>query len=123
MVRRRLLSARGFRRGARGLTSPITGASPVDLSLGLVERLRVWSDGPETDQLVNEAADEIERLRGIVPEVLERLNDDLCAENKLLRAALRIAREGYASEEITGLPVTPVWRDRTVALIDEALKA
>jgi hypothetical protein len=29
---------------------------------------------------------EIERLRGIVPEVLERLNDELCAENERLRA-------------------------------------
>lgn len=31
---------------------------------------------------------EIERLRGIVPEALERLNDELCAENDRLRAAL-----------------------------------
>lgn len=34
---------------------------------------------------------ENERLRGIVPEVLERLNDELCAENERLRAALRQA--------------------------------
>lgn len=34
-------------------------------------------------------AAEIERLRGIVPEVLERLNDELCAENDALRAELR----------------------------------
>lgn len=37
------------------------------------------------------AADEIERLRGIVPEVLERLNDELCAENERLRASLTLA--------------------------------
>ena len=32
---------------------------------------------------------EIERLRGIVPEVLERLNDELCSENEMLRAGLQ----------------------------------
>ena len=32
---------------------------------------------------------EIERLRGIVPEALERLNDDLCNENEQLLAELR----------------------------------
>jgi len=32
---------------------------------------------------------EIERLRGIVPEVLEQLNDELCAENERLRAEIR----------------------------------
>jgi hypothetical protein len=31
---------------------------------------------------------EIERLRGIVPEVLERLNDELCDENEVLREKL-----------------------------------
>jgi hypothetical protein len=31
---------------------------------------------------------ENQRLRGIVPEVLERLNDELCAENEALRAKL-----------------------------------
>jgi len=35
--------------------------------------------------------------------------------------ALRIAREGYASEAATGLPVLPQWRERAIALIDEAL--
>jgi hypothetical protein len=40
-----------------------------------------------------EAADEIERLRGIVPEVLEKLNDDLCAENQRLRGLLAAERE------------------------------
>lgn len=40
-----------------------------------------------------------------------------------LRTALRIAREGYASEAATGLPVLPQWRERTVALIDAALGA
>lgn len=30
--------------------------------------------------------EENERLRGIVPEVLERLNDELCNENELLKA-------------------------------------
>jgi hypothetical protein len=36
-----------------------------------------------------EAADEIERLRGIVPEVLEKLNDELCAENQRMHETLR----------------------------------
>ena len=35
-----------------------------------------------------ECAAEIARLRGIVPEVLERLNDELCAENETLRRKL-----------------------------------
>lgn len=58
--------------------------------LGLVERLR--QQYPETlchrDALHREAADEIERLRGIVPETLETLNDALCAENDDLRTRL-----------------------------------
>ena len=36
--------------------------------------------------------------------------------------ALRLAREGYASEAATGLPVLPQWRERVMALIDDALK-
>ena len=42
---------------------------------------------------------------------------------KACETALRVAREGYASEAITGLPVLPQWRERTIALIDEALSA
>jgi len=45
------------------------------------------------------------------------------AEIGRLRTALRIAREGYASEAATGLPVLPQWRERTVAVIDAALGA
>ena len=44
------------------------------------------------------------------------------AERNALRKALRLAREGYASEAATCLPVLPQWRERTMALIDEALK-
>ena len=61
------------------------GGTPVDRPVRLLlERLR---EGTYYGQhaLMNEAADEIERLRGIVPEVLERLNDELCAENEWLR--------------------------------------
>lgn len=43
-------------------------------------------------------ADEIDRLRGIVPEVLERLNDELCAENERLRAALADSCEEHRAE-------------------------
>lgn len=44
-------------------------------------------------------------------------------ERDRYRTALRLAREGYASEAATGLPVLPQWRERVLALIDEALKA
>ena len=37
--------------------------------------------------------------------------------------ALRLAREGYAAEEATGLPVLPQWRERVMALLDAALTA
>jgi len=43
------------------------------------------------------------------------------AERERYETALRIAREGYASEAVTGLPVLPKWRERTMALIDGAL--
>jgi len=35
---------------------------------------------------------EVERLRGIVPEFLEKLNDELCAENERLRAEVEALR-------------------------------
>jgi hypothetical protein len=35
---------------------------------------------------------EVERLRGIVPEFLEKLNDELCAENERLRAEAEALR-------------------------------
>lgn len=51
----------------------------------LISRLRALSRHEHDDLTIgDEAADEIERLRLIVPEVLERLNDDLCAENARL---------------------------------------
>ena len=46
-------------------------------------------------QEVTRAHAEIERLRGIVPEVLERLNDELCAENETLRAKLQSAQDEW----------------------------
>jgi hypothetical protein len=46
---------------------------------------------------------------------------DLLDREKCLKALLR-AREGYACEELTGLPVLPQWRERTLAMIDEALQ-
>jgi hypothetical protein len=36
------------------------------------------------------AIDELERLRGIVPAVLEQLNDEMCAENTALARKLGI---------------------------------
>lgn len=53
----------------------------------------------------------------------ERLRQAVALERDRYRTALRLAREGYASEEATGLPVLPEWRERVLALIDEALKA
>jgi hypothetical protein len=44
-------------------------------------------------------------------------------ERDAARTALRIAREGYASEEVTGLPVLPQWRARVLAMIDAHLSA
>jgi hypothetical protein len=41
--------------------------------------------------------EENERLRGIVPEVLEQLNDDLCEENKELRHATGVANQTIAA--------------------------
>lgn len=54
-------------------------------------------------------------------EVARRLKAEEKA-NKL-RNALLVAREGYVSEGITGLPVLPHWRDSTMAVIDAALRA
>jgi hypothetical protein len=53
-------------------------------------------------------------------EVARRLKAERAAGK--LRAALLIARDGYASEAITRRPVLEQWRERTMALIDEALK-
>ena len=58
------------------------------------------SDCNERDELTK-AEREIERLRGIVPEMLERLNDELCAENEQLRAEIADAvhtMRAYARE-------------------------
>lgn len=59
----------------------------------LIERL--CNPGADLSVAAFEAADElfyqaaeIERLRGIVPEVLERLNDELCQENEALQQSL-----------------------------------
>ena len=52
----------------------------------LISRLRDLHMQCDGLSLYAEAADEIERLRLIVPEVLERLNDELCAENERLQA-------------------------------------
>jgi vacuolar-type H+-ATPase subunit I/STV1 len=51
---------------------------------------------------------EVERLRGIVPEFLEKLNDELCAENERLRA--EVERLGEALERIArGTVVAATW--------------
>lgn len=45
------------------------------------------------------------------------------ADRARYRAALRIARERFASEAATWSPVPPQWRERVIELIDEALHA
>ena len=57
------------------------------------------SDCNERDEL-EKAEREIERLRGIVPEVLERLNDEMCDENERLRAELAAAKEGVVQDMV-----------------------
>ena len=37
--------------------------------------------------------EECQRLRGIVPEVLEKLNDELCDENELLKSQCKVLLE------------------------------
>lgn len=73
-----------------------------------------------------EEMDENLRLRelgGALPdENITAMTERVIAERNALRKALRLAREGYASEAATCLPVLPQWRERTMALIDEALK-
>jgi hypothetical protein len=68
----------------------------------IVGRLRTRNGRPDgfgLGPVCDEAAAEIERLRGIVPEVLERLNDELCAENERLRAAIA-APPGWVPDNV-----------------------
>ena len=73
--------------------------------------------------LDDEIALRLRELGGALPdENITAMTERVIAERDALRKALRLAREGYASEAATGLPVLPQWRERTMALIDEALK-
>ena len=47
----------------------------------------------------------------------------VAAERERCATALRLAREGYAAEEATGLPVLPQWRARVVAMLDDAIRS
>ena len=91
-------------------------------------------------EIVNQAAQiaekdaEIARLRGIVPEALEKLNDELCAENEALRAdaeRLKFLREKSAYVGINPHARTCLWVLRGIyeipgqgfdAAIDAALR-
>ena len=72
----------------------------------IIERLRtdvLWHRrrGNETiAEDCDEAADELERLRGIVPDVLERLNDEMCSENEQLRAKVAALEDDAARWQI-----------------------
>lgn len=61
----------------------------------LVKRLRQRYSATlhPLDALHREAADEIERLKGIIPEVMERLNDELCADNTRLAGVVKTAND------------------------------
>ena len=66
------------------------------------------------------AADEIARLRGIVPEVLERINDELCTENE----RQKIVIDGYAriyNDAMRALRETVDERDRLRTLMGQVL--
>lgn len=73
-----------------------------------IHKLGIYLDREDTDWVLNTddlrffavlvasaqrkpLLEEIERLRGIVPEVLERINDELCAENEALKLQLAAA--------------------------------
>ena len=88
----------------------------VDDALLIVESYGPWgADLNDAHRRQIVLADEVLRLRGLYEMAVRGRSE--------MRTALRLAREGYASEAATGLPVLPQWRERTVALIDEASKA
>ena len=88
----------------------------VDDALMIVESYGPWgADLNDAHRRQIVLADEVLRLRGLYEMAVRGRSE--------MRTALRLAREGYASEAATGLPVLPQWRERTVALIDEASKA
>jgi C4-dicarboxylate-specific signal transduction histidine kinase len=64
-----------------------------------------------------------EGKRGHYETMFRVVREEVLRDREKLCAALGLAREGYASEAITGLPVQPVWRERTMGRIDEALGA
>ena len=82
-----------------------------------------WGDPPDPEPQFCPLCGEREHVEGC--ELLAMQTRAQAAESKAARmqTALRIAREGYASEAITGLPVIAAWRERTIALIDDALGA
>lgn len=67
-----------------------------------------------------ECALEIKTLQARIAE-LEAERDALKVDAERRKTALRIAREGYAGERATGLPVLEEWRERTIAIIDAAM--
>ena len=93
-----------------------------------VYRLREENFRLAAGQCTSASADEggrprLRELGGALPdENITAMTERVIAERNALRKALRLAREGYASEAATCLPVLPQWRERTMALIDEALK-
>ena len=88
----------------------------VDDALLIVESYGPWgADLNDAHRRQIVLADEVLRLRGLYEMAVRGRSE--------MRTALRLAREGYASEAAAGQPVLPQWRERTVALIEEGLKA
>ena len=70
------------------------------------------------------ANSEVSPAHALCTEALTRFAELVRAqERERFVTALRLAREGYASEAATGLPVLAQWRDRTLALIDAAIRS
>jgi|JI10StandDraft_1071094.scaffolds.fasta_scaffold1587074_2 hypothetical protein len=95
---------------------PLVERENVDDALMIVQSYGPWgADLNDAHRRQIVLADEVLRLRGLYEMAVRGRAE--------MRTALRLARDGYASEAATGLPVLPQWRERTVALIDEASRA
>jgi hypothetical protein len=74
----------------------VVQAEPVEMQyIALCDAMRYSERKNESfspEEHAESLVAEIDRLRGIVPEVLEQLNDELCEENKELLEALKLAR-------------------------------
>ena len=74
------------------------GMVVADVEIDANHTLTLYCEASQTAKVdamlakLTAARAEVERLRGIVPEFLEKLNDELCAENERLRAEVEALR-------------------------------